>query len=493
MPATPFLRCRGHLERGGAPDPFRLRVERLGGEANPSGEFVLYWAQTARRLRANLALDWAIDQANRLGLPVLVYESIRTDYPGANDRIHRFVLEGVSGNRESADRRGVQYAFFLPRSRGEARGVLLELASRARLVVTDEFPIHFLRDQTSRFAARAGAPVVHVDGNGLLPMRAFEKEHYSARFFRDRAIPMLEELWSRPPELEPRARRKIEIPFDDWSGDPATGAASCEIDHAIPPAALTGGRNAAEERLELFLARGLPGYAGNHGRRSDGSSGLSPWIHFGQIGIHEIAQRVLFSGAPAEDVEAFLEQAVIRRELSFNLCHFNPRYDSLEALPAWATKTLRDHADDLRRPAWSYDDLVAGRTDDPVWNLAQEGLRTFGTIHNYLRMLWGKKVIEWSETPGDAHRTMIQMHEQWALDGRDPNTHAGVLWCFGKHDRPWAPERPIFGTIRWMSSESTRKKVDLEGYEQRVGKAGGRTTGSFVPKRRAITPRRPPS
>ena len=491
MASTPFLRHRGFLERGGAPDPFRLRVADLGGEANPRGEFVLYWAQTARRIDSNLALDWAIGAANRLGRSGLGYESIRTDYPGANDRIHRFVLEGVAANRLAAERRGVQYAFFLPRSRAEAKGQLARLASRARLVVTDDFPIHFLRDQTARFAARAGAPVVAFDGNGLLPMRAFEKEHYSARFFRDRAIPMLEELWSRPPGLLPRVQRRVDLPFDEWNGDPAAGAASCEIDHSIPPAALTGGREEAEERLSGFIQRGLPGYAASRGRRADGSSGLSPWIHFGQIGIHEIAERVLFSDAPAEDIESFLEQAVIRRELSFNLCHFNPQYDSIEALPAWARKTLREHEGDLRRPVWNYDDLVAGRTDDPVWNLAQEGLRTFGTIHNYLRMLWGKKVIEWSETPELAHHAMIRMHEQWALDGRDPNTHAGVLWCLGKHDRPWAPERPIFGTIRWMSSQSTSKKVDLGGYEKLIEEAGGRSAGAFAPKRRGVSPRTP--
>jgi deoxyribodipyrimidine photo-lyase len=325
-----------------------------------------------------------------------------------------------------------------------------------------------------------------------LPMRAFEKEHYSARFFRHRAIPMLEQFWSEPPGLEPRVRRRVGLPFDEWNGDPAAAVASCEIDHSIPPAALTGGRAEAEGRLSAFVRNALPGYAATRGRRADGSSGLSPWIHFGQVGIHEIVQRVLFSEAPAEDTESFLEQLVIRRELSFNLCHFNPHHDSLEALPSWARRTLHEHEGDLRRPAWNYDDLVAGRTDDPVWNLAQEGLRTFGTIHNYLRMLWGKKIIEWSETPGLAHRAMIRMHEQWALDGRDPNTHAGVLWCFGKHDRPWAPERQIFGTIRWMSSEATSKKVDLTGYQKLIEKAGGRTAGAFATKRRSINPR-PPS
>ena len=236
-----------------------------------------------------------------------------------------------------------------------------------------------------------------VDGNGLLPMRAIPKEQYSAKFFRDKAHKLFEQFWT-----------------------------ACEPPRWSPPPILRNTR-------------------------------ISPQLHFGHLGIREVVEAVL----QRDDADEFLEQAVIRRELSFNLCFYNPHYDSLDALPQWARQTLDKHRNDRRKPCYSYEELERAETHDEVWNLAQRQLLERGTIHNYLRMLWGKKIIEWSETPEVAHRTMVRLHEVYALDGRDPNTHAGILWCFGKHDRPWAPERPIFGTIRWMSSAQTARKMRL--------------------------------
>jgi deoxyribodipyrimidine photolyase len=241
-----------------------------------------------------------------------------------------------------------------------------------------------------------------VDGNGLLPMRAIPKEQYSAKFFRDKAHKLFEQFW-----------RPATSPLWD------------------PPPVLKG-------------------------------TGISPQLHFGHLGIHEVVTGALRSDGDDEELDAFLEQAVIRRELSFNMCFYNPRYDSLDALPEWVKKTLDAHRRDRRKPSYTYEELERAETHDEVWNLSQRQLVACGVIHNYLRMLWGKKIIEWSETPEEAHRTMVRLHDLYALDGRDPNTHAGILWCFGKHDRPWAPERPIFGTIRWMSSAMTAKKVRLK-------------------------------
>jgi hypothetical protein len=283
-----------------------------------------------------------------------------------------------------------------------------EVFDRARYVITDEFP-------TLPIPPRA----THVvDGNGLLPMRAMGKEQYSAKFFRDKAHKLFEQFWTAATPAS------IDLAFlDCYSSD----------------------RNAA--------------------------SGLSPAIHFGHVGAREITAAVLRSDAAAEDIDAFLEQLIIRRELSFNMCFYNDRYDSLEALPEWARRTLDAHRRDRRKPMYSREALEHAATHDPVWNLAQRQLLACGTIQNDLRMLWGKKIIEWSETPEAAHRTMVALHDRYALDGRDPNTHAGILWCFGKHDRPWAPERPIFGMIRWMSSERTAKKIDLREIERRVAEA----------------------
>jgi deoxyribodipyrimidine photo-lyase len=461
-----FLPHRSLLLPSHAADLFKLRVNHLAGEENERGEFVLYWSQSSRRLRNNLGLEHAIRLANERGLPVLVYESIRPDYPNANDRIHAFVLEGVAANARDAAARGIGYHFFLPRTAGEARGVVRTLAQRARIVVTDDYPTFVVRDHVRRFAPQSPVALHVVDGNGLLPMRAFAKEQYSAKFLRDRAHRMFEEFWSRLVESEAKKPFKgsIDLPRYDGS-DPRAAAASCEIDHSVWPVKIVGGRDVALQRLESFIRHGLRGYATERNRAVVHTSGLSPYLHFGHIGIHEIAERVLLSGAPDEDIDSFLEEAVIRRELSFNFCFYREDHDSLASLPDWAKKTLDAHRDDRRKPSYGYDELEAAATYDDVWNLSQRQLRETGIIHGYLRMLWGKKIIEWSETPEEAHATMIRLHERWAIDGRDPNTHAGVMWCFGKHDRPWAPQRPVFGMIRYMSSDSTRKKVRLKEIE----------------------------
>jgi deoxyribodipyrimidine photo-lyase len=444
-------------------DPFALRVTRAAGEENARGEYVLYWAQAGRRLQRNLALDYAVTRANALRLPVVVYESIRPDYPYASDRLHAFVIDGIAANRRHAEARGLRYLFFLPRTRDEARGVVRRLASRARLVVTDEYPTFIIREQTERFAARTPVALDLVDANGLLPMRAMPNEQYAAKQFRDRAYRLLAGHWGRFEDVEPASSPFAGALDVDETIHPL---AEIDVDHAVAPVRETrGGRDAGLARLDAFVAHGLAGYASLRSRSPRQTSGLSPYLHWGHVGIHEVAERVLDSDAPAEDVDDFLEEAVIRRELSFNLCFFRRDHDSLAALPEWARATLDKHRADRRKPLYTAAELERAETYDEVWNLAQRQLLHSGTMHGYLRMLWGKKALEWMATPEEAHAFLIEQHARYALDGRDPNTHAGVLWCFGKHDRPWAPERPIFGMIRYMSSASTARKVRLRELE----------------------------
>jgi deoxyribodipyrimidine photo-lyase len=449
------------LARRSAFDPFRERVTQVAPVSAGDGRYIIYWMQTARRIPGNLALDFAIAAANERRLPVVVYESLRPDYPSANDRIHRFVLDGVRANADDAARRGLRYVFFLPRTPVDARGVLRRLAGDAALVVTDEYPAFIIPRQTARFAARSPVPVIAIDGNGMLPMRAAGREMYSAKIFRDVARRRLDEYWAQPPSLAPRIDRfEGPLEVDGWDGaDIDRAVASCQIDHSVRPADRRGGRTAALQALQRFVEHGLENYTGSN-RHPRFRSALSPYLHFGSIGIHEVAERVIDSDAPDEQVDAFLEQAVIRRELSFNLCFYRPDHESLSVLPEWAKKTLDQHRRDRRKPEYPPETMERAETEDEVWNLSQRELLETGTIHNYLRMLWGKKIIEWSSTPEAAHRFMIEMHDRYAIDGRDPNTHAGVLWCFGKHDRPWA-ERPILGKLRSMSSEATRRKVAL--------------------------------
>jgi len=458
LPGYSFLKYRRLLEHPPATDPFALRVTRSGIE-NPRGEFVLYWMQSARRMQSNPALDYAIREANARKLPVVAYESIRPDYPAANDRIHTFVLEGVAANRRDAEERGIRYEFFLPETANDARGVVAGLAARASLVVTDEYPAFIIHEQTRRFIEKSLVEVHLVDGNGMLPMRVFEKEQYSARFLRDRAHRLLPDWWPHVAEERAGSHFDGEIGFDPYDGrDPRTAAQRCAIDHDVAPVKTRGGREAALERLAQFIKTGLNGYAELRNKSFAHTSGLSPYLHFGHIGIAEVARVVLESDAPDDDINAFLEEAIIRRELSFNLCFYRDDYDSLTALPQWAKRTLDAHRHDRRQRD----------PHDEVWNLAQRQLLETGTIHGYLRMLWGKKLIEWSSTPEKALEAMIGLHDRYAIDGRDPNTYAGVLWCFGKHDRPWAPQRPIFGSIRYMSSASTAKKVRLKEIEDAI-------------------------
>lgn len=368
-------------------DLFAKRITKAGARENERGDFVLYWMQSARRRSRNLALNYA----RSFGLPVVVYES---PYPAPTERIRKFAGQG---DRD------------------------IPPLANARLVVTDEFPTGVMREQTKRLIATSPVAVHLVDGNGIFPMRAFDKEQYSAKVLRDRARRMIEEYWS--PIVEELA--------------PAESARRIE---ALQRLRATTGRN----------------------------SGLSPYLHFGFIGIHEVVEHVVHSSMSDEEANGFLEQAIIRRELSFNLCFYRDDYDSLSALPDWAKRTIDAHRTDRRSPRYTPDELERAATHDDVWNLAQRQLLSCGTMHGYLRMLWGKKIIEWSETPEEAQATMVRLFDKYSLDGRDPNTYAGVLWCFGKHDRPWFPERPIFGTVRYMSSDSTRRKVRLADVERDV-------------------------
>ncbi len=452
MPAHSFASLR-RLRLAG--DPFALRVTVTGDE-NPSGELVLYVVRSARRMQNNLALEYAIAKA--FELPLVVCELPEE----ANARRAAFVRAGAVVNARDAEARGVRYLFSADCD---------EWIRRARIIVTDEHPL------LENLAAAH-----HIDGNGILPMRAFAKEQYSAKFLRDRAHKLFPEMWAIPSALSSqlaarRSKGKVGLRADSCELQAGVGrvglrAASCELRAGVSRTGLTadscelrtgpGGRDEALRRLETFITEGLEGYANARNRSAKHLSGLSPYLRFGHIGIHEIAERVLDSDASDEDVDAFLEQAIIRRELSFNFCFYNRDYASLAALPEWARKTLDKHRGDRRKPSYSYEELERAATHDDVWNLAQTQLVERGTIHGYLRMLWGKKIIEWSETPEEAFDAMVRLHDVYALDGLDPNTYAGILWCFGKHDRPWAPERPIFGSIRWMSSEQTAKKVNLK-------------------------------
>jgi len=238
----------------------------------------------------------------------------------------------------------------------------------------------------------------------------------------------------------------------------------------VPPVPQFKGESSeALRRIERFTKDSLKHY---HSLRSDPGqqhqSRLSPYLHFGQISPLTIALRVKAArGAPAEAKEAFLEELIVRRELAFNFVYYEAQYDSYACLPDWARATLQAHRNDKRQYLYSREQLERAATHDPYWNAAMDEMRLTGLMHGYMRMYWGKKILEWSESPEQAFVTALYLNNRYFLDGRDPNSYAGVDWCFGKHDRPW-PERQIFGKVRFMADSGLRRKFDMDAYLQRI-------------------------
>ncbi len=438
-------------------------------DINTKGRYVVYWIQMFKRTSHNHALVWAIRKANELKLPLVVYEGLKYYYPWASDRLHTFILEGVEEKRKEFERLGIRYIFYLQKDESSAKNTVATLAKDAALIVTDDFPCFIIPGHNRRIAERADIPVHAVDSNGIVPMSKFDKEEYAAYTIRPKIKKLL------PNYLKPFVEESVEYGSLELDVDcPETVVtaeaisslvAACDIDHSVKPSDVYhGGTANGRKRLKKFVEEILPDYetARNKPDRV-GSSRLSSYLHFGFLSPLEIALAVQDADAPQESKDAYLEELIVRRELSYNMTRHNPKYDSLEALPSWVHKTMRAHAADERDVTYSLDQLEAGETHDELWNACQREMVTTGEMHNYVRMLWGKNVIAWSPSYEVAFETLVHLNNKYCLDGRNPNSYAGILWCFGKHDRPWM-ERPVFGQIRYMTSGSTGKKFDSKKY-----------------------------
>ncbi|HET9211789.1 MAG TPA: deoxyribodipyrimidine photolyase [Thermoanaerobaculia bacterium] len=483
-----------------------IRVRTLSSAPlRENGDFVLYWMIAFRRLGWNFALERAAEHARRSAKPLVILEPLRCGYRWANDRIHRFVIEGMADHAARLARSRVLYHPYVEPEPGAGRGLLAALGRRACVVVTDDSPAFFLPRMIAAAGARLPVRLEAVDSNGLLPLRAADKDFVTAAHFRrflQKALPgHLEHSPAEDPlsNLPPRLKS---LPAEILKRWPAASPeilqggslASLPIDHSVPPVAdVRGGGTAGERALERFLDERLERYG--EGRNDPGepvTSGLSPYLHFGHVSPHQmfaaVAARERWSperlagratGAregwwgmsPA--AEKFLDEAVTWREVGYNMAAHREDFERYESLPAWARATLEKHERDRRPHLYDRDRFAAGETHDDLWNAAQGELRERGRIHNYLRMLWGKKAIEWSSSPPEALSILIDLNNRYALDGRDPNSYTGIFWCFGRYDRPWPPERPVFGTVRYMSSDSTRRKYKVDGYVARYGREAG--------------------
>ncbi|MEO7731716.1 MAG: deoxyribodipyrimidine photolyase [Kofleriaceae bacterium] len=481
-------------------DRSSLRVTAVNAApVAPGGDHVLYWMIAARRTAWSFALDHAIARAVELGRPLSVLEPLRAGYAWASDRMHAFVLQGMADNARAFAAAKVAYLPYVEPAAGQGRGLLAALARNACLVITDEQPGFFLPRMVAAAGAALAVRLEQVDGNGLLPLRAADRAFTTAASFRrhlQKTLPpfLLAQPAARPLAKLPRAVTGAELPAAVRKRWPAAAPAllaaapaqlaALAIDHSVAPVGYHGGARAAGAVLDDFLERKLARYGEGHNHPDDdAASGLSPYLHFGHISAHEVVARVWRAagwdpsrlapkptgsragwwGLPAGP-EAFLDELITWRELGYGFCFHRADYDRYASLPDWAQRTLAAHAGDPRPEHYTRAQLERAQTADPVWNAAQRQLVAEGRIHNYLRMLWGKKILAWSRSPQIALATLIELNNKYAVDGRDPNSYSGIFWTLGRFDRAWGPIRPIFGSVRYMTSASTLRKLHLRDY-----------------------------
>lgn len=477
-----------------------LRIlDRNDAPVRPDRDVVLYWMIAARRTRWSFGLQRAVERARALGKPLVVLEPLRVGYRWASVRHHTFVVQGMVDNAARFAEAGVTYLPYVEPDEGAGKGLLAALASRAAVVVTDHYPTYFLPRMVAAAGAALDVRLEAVDGLGILPLAAHGRTFTAAQHFRRHLHKTLRPHLQAFPEADPLAGYDLgaaSIPDDVARRWPAAdldalldgGIAKLPIDREVGAVSRRGGEVAGRARLDAFLDERLGRYdTGRNDAVDTAASGLSPWLHFGHVGAHEIVHRVLegdgwhlgkLATKPtgsregwwgcSSPVEAFLDEVITWREIGHGFCHERPDdHADYDSLPDWALKTLAEHADDPRETVYTFEQFERAETHDPLWNAAQHELRRSGVVHNYLRMLWGKKILHWTDSPQEALRVMLALNDRWAIDGRDPNSLCGIFWVLGRFDRAWGPERPIFGKVRYMTSASTERKLRTGPYVAR--------------------------
>lgn len=444
------------------------RVRSLNASDPRRGDYILYWMQASQRAECNHALEYAVRLANRERLPVIVYFGLAADFPEANVRHFQFMLEGLAETRRRLEDRGMK---LIVREGPPDEGAV-ELAGRAAAAVVDRGHLRIQKAWRAGAAKAMPCPLFQVEADAVVPIEeASPKEEYSAATIRTKIARKLKDYLVPLKEHRPlRDASSLDLGSIDLDDLPGL-LGRLKVDRSVPPTPFfKGGAGEARSKLRRFLKDKIDHF--DHLRDDpalDATSNLSPYLHFGQISPLSIALQVSQNGGPG--VGAFLEELIVRRELALNFVHYNGRYDSYDGLPFWARKTLAAHQEDERPAVYREAELAAAATQDPYWNAAQREMAVMGKMHGYMRMYWGKKILEWSAAPEEAFRTALRLNNAYELDGRDPNGFAGVAWCFGKHDRPWG-ERAIFGNVRYMNAAGLRRKFDADRYVARVAHIG---------------------
>lgn len=451
----------------------RVTVRREGPPLK-SGKCIVYWMQRSQRGLDNPAVDLAVQIGNELNLPVIVFFAAIANFPSANLRHYAFLSQGLADIEEDLAARNI--SFIVRRPPGNSLEAFLREVNAA-ILIGDENPCREPERWRKVLAKRLDLPFWTVDADVIVPSSLFPKHHYMLHIMRPRLYAALPHYLT--PQKNPAAVVRWERP-SGFESFPVTGDLTHgwrNLDRSVKPVdTFTGGTRAALKRLRHFVQHQLSDYEKQRNHPEvDGTSRMSPWLHFGHISPFTIAlaveEAVRDGHATHAARDAYFNELIGWRELSINFVKHVPDYDSIACSPDWAQQTLREHAQDRRDPEYSLEQLERAETYDDLWNAAQMQMVKFGWMHNYLRMYWAKKILEWSPNPATAWENAVILNDKYELDGRDPNGYSGIAWAIGGvHDRPWF-NRPIFGVIRYMSRASTGKKFDSKLYITQVEQA----------------------
>jgi len=441
------------------------RIKSLNDNpTNTDGKYVVYWMQASQRAEWNHALEYAIERANSLEKPLLVGLGITDEYPDANERHYAFMIRGLQKTKESLNERGIQVVI----RHNSPQQTAVAFARDAALMVTDRGYLRFQREWRRYVAENISIPLIQVETDVIVPLEVTsEKREYAARTIRPKIHRHLEE-YLKPIESVDLDHHSMDMEFESFPIDDVESAlASLDIDRNVQPVdSLTGGTSEAKRHLRKFIENRLDKYTElRNDPTRDNLSNMSPYLQFGQISPLYIAIEVYKTESPGK--ADYLEELIIRRELSMNFCYYDENYDDFACLPDWAKKTLNEHSGDEREYIYSPKEFENAETHDKYWNAAQMEMIQTGKMHGYMRMYWGKKILEWSESPEEAYQTALYLNNKYELDGRNPNGYAGVAWCFGNHDQGWK-ERPVYGKVRYMNANGLKRKFDADGYVEKV-------------------------
>lgn len=432
-------------------------------------KYVLYWMQQSQRAHFNHALEAAIIKANKLDLPVVVAFGLMDDYPEATERHYAFMLEGLRDVHADLAKRDIQLVCV----RGKPNEAAFRFAKDAACVVCDRGYLNHLRTWRDAVADQCDVKVVEVESDVVVPVEcASDKQEFAARTIR----PKIHRHWNDylvplKQTMPKHSSLKLKLDGDVDLSDPDTVLSQVKCDRSVKRSPIfAGGYHEAKKRLDSFIRSRLTNYAEARNEPADGhTSHLSAYLQYGNISPVEIALAVRDADAPRPDRDTYIEEMIVRRELSHNFTWFCRDYDKYHALPAWAKKTLEKHRSDARDPCYTRTELEEARTHDAYWNAAQMEMVVTGYMHNYMRMYWGKKILEWTNTPEYAHQTTLYLNNRYFVDGLSPNAYGNVGWIYGLHDRPWT-ERPIFGQIRYMNAAGLERKFDIKRYVNQIDK-----------------------